>query len=72
VHGGAIGKKHQDRLQQIETLAEIVRCLLRSFVGFAIAPVSGYERSFWEEELDAALLDAAKREKLREALKLTH
>lgn len=72
VHGGAIGKKHQDRLQDIETLAEIVRRLLRSFVGFAIAPVSGYERSFWQGELDAALLDAAKREKLREALKLTH
>jgi hypothetical protein len=70
VHGGAIGKKHQDRLQDIERLAEIVRRLLRSFVEFAIAPVNSYERSFWEEELDAALLDAAKREKLREALKL--
>ena len=71
VHGGAISKKHQDRLQQIEELAEIVRRLLRSFVGIATAPVSGYKRSFWQEELDAALLDATKREKLREALKLT-
>jgi Apea-like HEPN len=71
VHGGALGKKHQDRLQHIETLAEMVRRLLRAFVGFAIAPVSGYEKSFWQEDLDAALLDAAKREKLREALKLS-
>jgi hypothetical protein len=71
VHGGALGKKHQDRLQDIETLAEMVRRLLRAFVGFAIAPVSGYERSFWQKDLDATLLDAAKREKLLEALKLS-
>jgi hypothetical protein len=72
VHGGALGKKHQDRLQHIEKLAEIVRGLLRSFIGFAIAPAaSGYRKSFWEEELDAALLDAARRETLRKALKLT-
>ncbi len=72
VHGGAIEEKHQDRLQQIERLAEIVRRLLRSFVGFAVAPVSGYGKEFWDGEFDAALLDAEKREKLRAALKLTH
>ncbi len=71
VHGDTLGKKHQDRLLRLEDLRAIVRRLLRSFVEFAVAPASSYDKSFWQEQLDAALVDTAEREKLREALKLT-
>jgi hypothetical protein len=70
VHGGSLDKKHQERLQRIDELRSIVRRLLRSFVEFAVAPASGYDKAFWQEQLDATLVDGAQREKLREALGL--
>jgi hypothetical protein len=69
VHGGQLKLKHQERLQRVEELRSIVRQLLRCFVAFAAAPPDGYGKLFWQE-LDAALVDAQQRERLRAALGL--
>jgi hypothetical protein len=52
-------------------LLALIRQLLRAFVVFAATPRSGYGEKFWKEELDATLLNATEREKLRAALGLT-
>jgi hypothetical protein len=70
VHGGNLSSKHQQYLGKIEELRSLVRRLLRSFIAFAINPPAGYGKRFFAERLDAALLDAAEREKIREALGL--
>ncbi len=70
VHGGTLGKRHQDLLQRLEELQAIARRLLRSFVEFAAEPKEGYGKPFWQEQLDAALVDSNEREKLRAVLRL--
>ena len=70
VHGGQPGKKHQARLGRVDELRAIVRRLLRAFVGFAAAGSGPYSKTFFKEDLDAALVDSAQRHKLRQTLKL--
>ena len=70
VHGGQLKEKHQLYLTKIEDLRVLVRRLLRSFVTFAATPPETYDRRFFAEQLDPALVDAAEREKLRTALGL--
>ena len=71
VHGGRLGEKHQIRLGRVDELRSLVRRLLRSFVGFAAATGDDvYNKAFFKEHLDAALVDNAQREKLRRALGL--
>lgn len=71
VHGGSLKSTHQKHLANVEELRSLVRRLLRSFVAFAVSPSGGYSKQFFKEQLDAALLDATEREKLRGALGLT-
>jgi len=68
VHGAPLKDKHRQRLEKIDDLLAIVRRLLRAFVTFAATPAPGYKSLF--KQLDAELLDAAKREKLRAVLQL--
>jgi len=70
VHGGHLKKKHEMRLAKVDELRSLVRRVLRAFVAFATNPPSVYRRSFFETELDAALVNTAEREKLRVALGL--
>jgi hypothetical protein len=70
VHGAGLREKHQRCLEQVDKLRSLVRLLLRSFVAFAVNPPEKYNRAFFNEHLDVALLDATEREKLRTALGL--
>jgi hypothetical protein len=70
VHGGQLKKKHHQILNRVDELRYIAQRLLRGFVQFAVAPVHGYDKTFFSERLDAALLDGAEREKLRSAFHL--
>jgi hypothetical protein len=70
VHGGNLRAKHREDLGKIEELRSLVRQFLRSFIAFAVNPPAGYSKRFFEERLDAALLNAVEREKLRTALGL--
>ena len=70
VHGGALKQKHTQHLGMIEDLRSLVRRLLRSFLAFGASPPNGYNKSFFDENLDAALVHAAERQKLRTALRL--
>lgn len=70
VHGGRLHEKHQTRLGKVDELRALVRRLLRSFVSFAAAGCGDYNRAYFKEHLDNALVDNAQREKLRQALGL--
>jgi hypothetical protein len=69
VHGGELNDKHRQRLQRLDELIAIARRLVRSFVGFAAAPPSGYSKKLFAQ-LDTKLSDANEREKLRAILNL--
>jgi hypothetical protein len=69
VHGGELNDKHRQRLQKPDDLIAIVRRLVKSFVGFAAAPPSGYSKKLFAQ-LDTELSDANEREKLRAILNL--
>lgn len=70
VHGGLLRDKHRHCLGRVDDLRFLVRRLLRSFVAFAASPPAGYDKTFFDEYLDIALLNATEREKLRTALGL--
>jgi hypothetical protein len=71
VHGGRLGKKHNASLAAVDDLRDVVRRLLRSFVVFAAAEARHLDERFFAEELDAALVDASRREHFRGLLGLT-
>jgi hypothetical protein len=70
VHGDHLSKKQSESLAAVDDLQDLVRRLLRSFVLFAADDDRQVEKRFFAEELDAALLDAGRREELRELLGL--
>jgi hypothetical protein len=70
VHGAGLREKHRRCLAQVDELRSLVRRLLRSFVAFAANPPDTYNKAFFNEQLDVALVDATKREDLRTALGL--
>jgi hypothetical protein len=70
VHGAALKAKHHQCLQRVDDLRSLVRKLLRAFVALAANPPETYNKAFFNERLDMALIDATEREKLRAALKL--
>jgi hypothetical protein len=72
VHGsGMKEKKHQDRLARIDEVRDWVRILLRSFVRFAASSAATtFDRTFFKERLDSALVSASEREALRKELGL--
>jgi Apea-like HEPN len=70
VHGGTLKPAHQQHLANVEELRSLVRRLLKSFVAFAVNPPNGYSKKFFKEQLDAALLDATERQKVRTAFGL--
>jgi len=70
VHGARLRGKHQRCLRQVDELRSLIRMLLRSFVKFAVNPQEKYNKAFFNECLDVALVDATERENLRTALGL--
>ena len=70
VHGGRLGKKQSASLASVDDLRDIVRQLLLSFVVFAANDARHVDKRFFAEELDAVLVDASRRESLRELLGL--
>ena len=65
-----MGKKQSASLAAVDDLRDIVRQLLLSFVVFAVNDARHVDKRFFAEELDAALVDASRRESLRELLGL--
>jgi hypothetical protein len=70
VHGGHLKPKQSASLAAVDDLRDMVRRLLRSFVLFAADDARHVRKGFFAEELDAALVDASRREQLRELLRL--
>jgi hypothetical protein len=54
----------------VDELRSLVRRLLKAFVAFAANPPQTYNKGFFNEHFDVALLEATEREKLRTALGL--
>jgi len=61
-------KQYEDCLAEVHELRSLTRLLPRSFVAFAANPPSCYGKSFFKEHLDATLVHATEREKLRTSL----
>jgi hypothetical protein len=70
VHGAALKPKHHQCLQHVDDLRALVRKLLRAFTALAANPPEMYNKAFFNERLDMALIDAAERDRLRVALAL--
>ena len=70
VHGDRLSKKQIQSLAAVDDLRDLVRRLLRSFVLFTADDGRQVEKRFFNEELDAALVDAGRREELRKLLGL--
>jgi hypothetical protein len=70
VHGGTLNAKQRRRLHNFDELHQVLRRLLRSFVGFSVNPPRSYTKKFFTQLLDITLVDATEREKLRTALGL--
>jgi Apea-like HEPN len=71
VHGGRLGNKHSASLTAVDDLRTLVRRLLRSFVEYAAGHSDSLTKRFFAEEIDAALIDATRREELRKVLGLS-
>jgi hypothetical protein len=68
VHGASLREKHHRLLADVEPLRHLVRELLRGFIHMALTPGHPYSKRFFDERLDAALLDRAERDRLRSTL----
>ncbi len=71
VHGAHLRTKHRASLAAVDDLRDLVRRLLRSFVLFAADDARHVDKKFFKEDLDAALVDANRRDKLRRLLGLS-
>jgi len=70
VHGSKLKQKHLYHLDKADELRGLVRRVLRAFVGFATRSEQEYSKSFFEKDLDAALISGTQRDKLRKFLGL--
>jgi len=70
VHGSKLKPTHLRHLEKADELTGLVRRLLRAFVAFAARDEQEYSNTFFEKDLDAALMSAAERGKLRRSLGL--
>jgi hypothetical protein len=70
VHGSKLKPTHLRHLEKADELRGLVRRLLRAFVAFAARDEQEYSNTFFEKDLDAALMSAAERDKLRRSLGL--
>jgi hypothetical protein len=71
VHGGEMKQKEAELLADPEPLREIVRQLLRGFLGLSVVGDSPYDKEFFKSQLDVTLLSLVERGKLRTAMRLT-
>jgi hypothetical protein len=71
VHGAQLKSKHQQHLINQGPLQTYVRRLLRGAVHLRTETDGSYSKRFFDEDLDAALLDRESREPLRRAMGLT-
>ena len=70
IHGAGLKEKHKRCLERVDDLRSLVRPLLRSFVAYAANPPGTYTKAFFNEQLDAALVNATERDNLRVVLGL--
>jgi hypothetical protein len=70
VHGGRLNAKNQGFLTRVDELRSFVRRLLSSFVRMAVQGSENYNKRFFAEQLDAALINASERERLRREFRL--
>ena len=70
VHGGRLKQKHQERLEAVDNLRDLVRRVLVGVVVLATSDGAEYDKQFFQARLDAALVTPAERDALRAAMRL--
>jgi Apea-like HEPN len=71
IHGANLQAKHQTLLQSVDELRNIVKRLLVAFIRLGNTKPAEYGKNFWQEKLDALLVNTVERERLRVALGLS-
>jgi len=71
VTGANLKEKHQALLQRVDELRNIVKRLLVAFIRLGNTRPAEYGKNFWQEKLDATLVNSVERERLRVALGLS-
>jgi Apea-like HEPN len=71
IHGANLKDKQHGLLRRVNELRAIVKRLLVAFIRLGNTKPAAYGKNFWQEKLDAALVNAAERERLRVALGLS-
>jgi Apea-like HEPN len=70
VHGGALRRKHRDTLKEVHLLRDYTRRILLAFVRLGSSRSPRYDRAFFVDHLDLALLDDTARRTLQRSLRL--
>ena len=70
MHGASLREKHRALLRNADVLLDLVRRLLRGFITLAASSGHPYSKTWFGNELDAALLAGESRAALREAMNL--
>jgi hypothetical protein len=66
IHGAVLKSAQMERLAAVDELRDLVRHMLRGFIRITVDEESAnYDRRFFEQQLDAALLDGSRRDALR-------
>jgi Apea-like HEPN len=71
IHGANLQAKHQALLRRVDELRNLVKRLLVAFIRLGNTRPAEYEKNFWQEKLDRALVNTVERERLRVALGLS-
>jgi hypothetical protein len=71
IHGANLKEKHQALLRRVGELRNIVKRLLIAFIRLGNTRPAEYGKNFWQDKLDAVLVNTVERERLRLALGLS-
>jgi hypothetical protein len=71
IHGANLKEKHQALLVRVDDLRNIVKRVLVAFIRLGNTRPNEYGKNFWQEKLDAVLVNTVERERLRVALGLS-
>jgi hypothetical protein len=68
VHGAKLRQKHREVIANVDDVRSLLRRLLAGLVLLASNPSHDFDHSFFQNDLDATLLDRGRQQRLRRTL----